>query len=277
MAVIHDRLRPHHVPDEPRLLADHAPHALEGGVCPALEHRRRGRRRIAGVHLVRQGEGLELPVAVDHHPVAVHRMQLRTPGDGVADRIHPRCLRGRSDDRQAILRIIAGNDPGEHQRHAGGRRIRRVYLRGGRRPEQVRVTDRRQVQRMRVHRIGMHGGRLGAAAGQIGDDECGLYAEPQCQDPGGNARTARQQERAPAFLRRQALEPGSRVHGEKSMSLNVVLKAAGTPPRHDSCAPRHASSARHHTGVTLVLSSDCFCRSNYYSFWQACVAVSRPL
>ncbi len=74
----------------------------------------------------------------------------------------------------------------------------------------------------------MHGRRLGAPAGEVGHDERGLHKKRHAENDRGDPRSFLEQQGAPALLRRESLQPGNRVHGQKSMSFNVVLKAAGT-------------------------------------------------
>ena len=122
-AVLGHRLRAHDVADEPGLFGDHVPHALERGVLTCTAAIEGGAALPAS--LARQNQGLELAVAIDDDPVDVDRMQLRAARKVVADRKHLRGLCGLSEDRQPVLWIIAGDDSGQHQRHARLRRIRR--------------------------------------------------------------------------------------------------------------------------------------------------------
>src|SRR5260370_752553 len=55
---------------------------------------------------------VELPLAIDYHEIGVDRVQLRTPRNAVSNGIHLRGLCAWSEDREAILRIIAGDDSG---------------------------------------------------------------------------------------------------------------------------------------------------------------------
>src|SRR5260370_186690 len=55
---------------------------------------------------------LGLPRGMDYDGMAVERVQVRPPRDGVSNGIHLRGLCAWSEDREAILRIIAGDDSG---------------------------------------------------------------------------------------------------------------------------------------------------------------------
>ncbi len=224
--MVHHRLRPQHIREQPRLLADHPAHALDRRVL-VLQRSARGRRGVTRVWLAREGQGFEPSVAIDHHPIVVDRVQLRPAGNAVSDRIHFRGLCALSEDREAVLRIIAGDDSGQHQWHARLRRVGVVLLQSRRRAEQVGIGDGREVDPSGVHWRVAHPGSGTAAAGggQIGQDQRGLHGERDHEEPGRNPWPIAQQPRTPAIARRESVEPGSGVHGRTGMSFMVVLEA----------------------------------------------------
>jgi len=125
-------------------------------------------------------------------------VQLRPAGNVVSNGIHLRGLCARSEDREAILRIIAGNDSGQHQWHARLRRVGAVLLERGRRAEQVGIGDGGQVDETGVRGPLADGAARTAAPGsdQIGQDQRGLHAERNREDPGHNPWPIAQQPRA---------------------------------------------------------------------------------
>ena len=154
-------------------------------------------------------------------------MQLRPAGNAVSDRIHLRGLCALSEDREAVLRIIAGDDSGQHQWHARLRRVGAVLLESRRGAEQVGTVDGGQVDQPGAHGRAAYAATRTAAAGggQIGQDHGGLRREGDDEDPGRDPWPVAQQPRAPAIARRESVEPGSGVHGLTRMSLMVVLQA----------------------------------------------------
>ena len=110
----------------------------------------------------------------------------------------------------------------------GAGRSRDSPIRRRRRRTAARWVMTFRVERAGLHHGRVHGGRLGAPAGEVGHDERGLHKEGHAENDRGDARSFLEQQGAPALLRRESLQPGNRVHGQKSMSLNVVLRAART-------------------------------------------------
>src|SRR5207253_1848784 len=101
VVVLHDRLRSQHLGEQPRLLGDHAAHALDRRILGTrLQDGSRGRRGSARIRLPRQGQRLEPSVAIDQYAVAVDRMELRPAGNAVSDGIHPGVLCAGSEDRE---------------------------------------------------------------------------------------------------------------------------------------------------------------------------------
>src|SRR5205807_2393853 len=117
VVVLHDWLRSQHLGEQPRLLGDHAAHALDRRTLGTrLQDASRGRRGRARIRLPRQGQRLELSVAIDQYAVAVDRMELRPAGNAVSDGIHPGVLCAGPEDREPVLRIIPRDDPAQHER-----------------------------------------------------------------------------------------------------------------------------------------------------------------
>ena len=170
-------------------------------------------------------------------------------------------------------------DAREHQRDAGGGGIRRASVpsRTGAAPNRCALVIRGDDPAGGRDAAGAASPGAGfSAAGQVGDDAgppapLRRQPSPQVAMRGPSlSSSARQRSLRAAALSSQ--EDG--IHGEKH-GLN-------DSPHGRLHAPRRARVQRSPRpgppsyGPVLVLSSDCFCKTNYPSFLEACVAVSRP-
>ncbi len=159
-------------------------------------------------------------------------MQLRPTRYGLADGNQLRVVRVLSEDGEAVLRPVRGDDAREHERDGGGLRVRRVPLglrlcRGV--PEEVIVGDQRRVHvacRRSLGRWRSIGTGEGLASCEVRHDQCRLDAQCQCQHPGGNAGAMGKRQLAPTVGRWQFLYPGHCVH-RLAIMLGIVDLAFG--------------------------------------------------